>query len=383
MRAFILVIGLVAANLLPDSAVASTKVYTFKAEVWADNWFALYANGRKVGEDSTPFATERSFNSESISFKATYPLTIGIIARDYTENASGLEYIGKPNQQIGDGGIIAQIRELPSGTIVGATNKSWKVLVLNKAPLNADCVKSLNPLQDCKTAATRAPTGWATSTFKSTVWSSATEYTPAAVGVKDGYNDFAWTVNSSLVWSRDLKIDNTILLRNTMQMPKRRISLTTPFSLSSPDFSNGGLLPIAHTCDGQGISPALRISGTPGTTKSLVVIMDTTPGPLRPGEADNGNHFYLTLYDIPPTISFIPAGASDIGTLGQNFQGRKFGYTPPCSQGGGAKEYTITAWALSERLGLAPSAATEASLLTAIEGKVLASAKMVVKYQRP
>ena len=128
------------------NSLAAAKVYGFTAEIWADNWFALYVNGKKVGEDSTPFATERSFNSDAISFKASYPLTIGIMARDYVENASGLEYIGKPNQQIGDGGIIAQIRDTSSGQIITATNKSWRVFVTNRAPLNEDCVRSKNPL---------------------------------------------------------------------------------------------------------------------------------------------------------------------------------------------------------------------------------------------
>ena len=31
----------------------------FKAEVWADNWFALYVKRELVGEDSTPITTER------------------------------------------------------------------------------------------------------------------------------------------------------------------------------------------------------------------------------------------------------------------------------------------------------------------------------------
>lgn len=76
----------------PNSS-AATRVYNLTAEIWADNWFALYVNGKKVGEDSTAFATERSFNSDAISFKASYPLTIGIMARDYVENASGLEWL--------------------------------------------------------------------------------------------------------------------------------------------------------------------------------------------------------------------------------------------------------------------------------------------------
>jgi hypothetical protein len=158
--------------LAPVPVNAAAKIYSFSAEIWADNWFALYVNGKKVGEDSTPFATERSFNSDLISFKASYPLTIGIIARDYVENASGLEYIGKPNQQVGDGGIIAQIRQTDTGQIVGSTNKSWKVFTTNKAPLNEECVKSSAPLKECKAQSVKAPTSWYSATFKDTSWSS-------------------------------------------------------------------------------------------------------------------------------------------------------------------------------------------------------------------
>ena len=111
--------------------------------------------------------------------------------------------------------------------------------------------------------------------------------------------------------------------------------------------------------------------------------MDTVPGPLRPGEVDIGNHFYLTIYDIPPETNLIPAGSTNIGTLGQNFQGKKLGYTPPCSQGSGVKEYTITAYALNEKLQLDPKMATENNLLKAMEGKVIAKSLLVTKYQRP
>jgi phosphatidylethanolamine-binding protein (PEBP) family uncharacterized protein len=369
--------------LAPVPVNAAAKIYSFSAEIWADNWFALYVNGKKVGEDSTPFATERSFNSDLISFKASYPLTIGIIARDYVENASGLEYIGKPNQQIGDGGIIAQIRQIDTGQIVGSTNKSWKVFTTNKAPLNEECVKSSAPLMDCKVQSVKAPTSWYSATFKDSSWKSATEFTPAAVGAKDGYNNFTWAPQSSLVWSSDLRLDNTILLRTKILQPKSSTQAAAPFALSSPDFLNGGLMPKDYTCDGAGKSPALSFSGVPSNAKSLAVLMDTIPGPLRPGKVDIGNHFYLIIYDIPVTTTTIPSGATNIGTLGQNFQGKKLGYTPPCSQGSGLKEYTITAFALTEKLELAPAQVTESVLLKSIEGKVISKATLIGKYQRP
>ncbi|NDD98488.1 MAG: PEBP family protein, partial [Actinobacteria bacterium] len=36
-----------------------------------------------VGEDSIPITTERSFNAETISFDAAYPLNVAIISKDY------------------------------------------------------------------------------------------------------------------------------------------------------------------------------------------------------------------------------------------------------------------------------------------------------------
>ena len=62
-------------------AVTTTTV-TFRADVWADNWFAMYVNGLKVAVDPVPITTTKSFNKVSINFKAKYPLTVAIIAKD-------------------------------------------------------------------------------------------------------------------------------------------------------------------------------------------------------------------------------------------------------------------------------------------------------------
>ncbi|NBR08261.1 MAG: aldehyde dehydrogenase family protein, partial [Opitutaceae bacterium] len=165
---------------------ATSKAINFQAEIWVDNWFALYINGKQVRQDSVPITTERSFNSEKIRFTATYPFTVGLILKDFTENSSGLEYIGKPNQQIGDGGAIAQIRDLSTNQIVLTTDGTWKSLVINKAPLNPECVTSQNPVADCKYANTSIPKSWSTNSFNDSTWKSVSTYTKDAVGVKEG-----------------------------------------------------------------------------------------------------------------------------------------------------------------------------------------------------
>jgi phosphatidylethanolamine-binding protein (PEBP) family uncharacterized protein len=365
----------------PAQAVTSKSI-SFQAEIWADNWFSLYINGKKVGEDSVSITTERSFNSEKIKFTASYPLTIGVIAKDFIENSSGLEYIGKPNQQIGDGGIIIQIRELATGKVIAYSSRDWKVFTVNKAPLNPECVKSNNPLADCKSLITSIPSTWASTTFKDTSWKNASEYSREAVGVKDGFFDFSWSPSASLIWSSDLKLDNTILLRRVIKTSTTSGNTVKNLLLGSPDFKEGGLLPKDFTCDGKGVSPSLSWSEIPADTQSLVLIMDTVPGPLRPGETDIGNHFYLTIFNIPPTVTSIAAGASNVGILGQNFQGKKLGYTPPCSQGPGIKKYTFYLYALNSRLSISAALATEKSLRELMVGKVLATSELNVFYSR-
>jgi hypothetical protein len=200
------------ATTAPKPTSTGTPI-TFKAEVWADNWFAMSVNGVLVGEDSVPITTEKSFNAETFTFTAAYPLTIAIEAKDFKQNDSGLEYIGKPNQQMGDGGLIAQITDMATGKIVAATNASWQTLVIHRAPLNQTCVKDANPEKTCTSSSVAAPSQWTTSSFDDTAWKPATIWQAADVGPKDGYNTITWSPAAKLLWGSDLFIDNTVLLR--------------------------------------------------------------------------------------------------------------------------------------------------------------------------
>jgi hypothetical protein len=59
---------------------------TIKGDVWADNWFAFYLGDKLLVEDSVPIATERSFNAETFTFKADYPLILNFVVKDFKEN---------------------------------------------------------------------------------------------------------------------------------------------------------------------------------------------------------------------------------------------------------------------------------------------------------
>ena len=198
----------------PTSTVAtSAQSSTFIAEVWADNWFSLYVNGQLVGEDSVPITTERSFNAETITFTATYPLTFAMITKDYKETDSGLEYIGEPNQQMGDGGFVAQFTDTATGAIIATTNGNWRGFVIQTAPLNSECEKSADPNTECQFEILEEPSGWTSPSFDDATWPTATVYTADEVGVKDGYDTITWDGNAKLIWGSNLNTNNTILWR--------------------------------------------------------------------------------------------------------------------------------------------------------------------------
>lgn len=194
----------------------SDSAASFQIEVWADNWMAVYVNGEMVGEDSVSITTERSFNAETFNFEATYPFTVAIEAKDFKETDSGIEYIGEQNQQMGDGGIIAQITDTATGTVVAVTDSSWSSLVIHRAPLNTECVSDADPDATCEYEIIEPPDNWTTTEFDDSAWSTATEWSAADVDPKMGYDEISWTDSAQLIWGPDLEIDNTVLLRTSV-----------------------------------------------------------------------------------------------------------------------------------------------------------------------
>lgn len=200
----------------PVAAQSAAATETFMVEVWADNWMAFYVNGELVAEDSVSITTERSFNSEVFTFEAAAPFTIAIEAKDFKETDSGIEYIGERNQQMGDGGIIAQVTNVETGQVVAVTNADWSALVVHRAPLNTSCEKDPDPDTTCEFEITETPAGWASADFDDSSWTAATVWSEAAVSPKDGHDQISWNSAAQLVWGSDLEVDNTVLLRWTV-----------------------------------------------------------------------------------------------------------------------------------------------------------------------
>jgi phosphatidylethanolamine-binding protein (PEBP) family uncharacterized protein len=359
----------------PSPPAASTARY--KGEVWADNWFALYAGSTKVAEDSVPITTERSFNSATFTFDATPPFDLNFIIKDYKQDDSGLEYIGTPQQQMGDGGFIAQITDTGTGNVVAASSSTWKCSVIHKAPLNKSCVKDPNPLATCGSRITAEPAGWMNSGYDTTGWENATEYSAAAVGVKEGFYDIVWNPAAKLIWTSDLQADNTLLCKVTVPATPAAPGSGGSFKLTSSVGQADGTLPAEYTCDGRGSTIPLAWTGAPAGTREYALLMTTLPG-------DGTTKWNWVVYGIPATTSSMPKDAFGVGTVGVGSDSRHNEYDPPCSQGSGAKLYTYTLYALSgtPSLPASPSQVTGNVLTDAIAPLTLGSATLNLSYAR-
>lgn len=187
----------------------------YSADVWVDNWFSLSVNGVQVAEDSVSITTERSFNAESFTLKATRPFVLGLVAKDFKENDSGLEYIGSRRQQMGDGGVILQIRDA-NGSTVAVTDENWKCMVVHRAPIGKSCANERTPIAGegaCGFEITETPEGWDSADFDASAWPSATVYNERSISPKRAYYDINWDPSAKFIWGSDLELDNTMLCR--------------------------------------------------------------------------------------------------------------------------------------------------------------------------
>lgn len=200
-------------------AAGSAHAETFSADVWADNWFEMRIDGEQVAEDSVSITTERSFNAESFTFAAERPFVIGLVAKDFKENDTGLEYIGTGRQQMGDGGVIVQISD-ESGDIVAVSDSEWQCHVIHTAPLDKSCESASDPVAGvgaCAFEIEDEPAGWDTAAFDASDWPAADVYTEQQVDPKDGYDRINWADDAELIWGPDLEQSNTVLCRLTVE----------------------------------------------------------------------------------------------------------------------------------------------------------------------
>jgi hypothetical protein len=150
-------------------------------------------------------------------------------------------------------------------------------------------------------------------------------------------------------------------------------------NVTSSAFNDGQPIPRLYTCDGRDVSPPLRWSGAPATTRSFALIADDPDAPA-------GIWVHWVLFDLPPTLTelneaveksqYLPGGARQ----GLN-DFRRLGYGGPCPPPGKPHRYFFKVYALDRLLELPPGA-TKKDVLHAMEGHVLAQGQLLGTYQR-
>jgi Raf kinase inhibitor-like YbhB/YbcL family protein len=131
----------------------------------------------------------------------------------------------------------------------------------------------------------------------------------------------------------------------------------------------------ATDCGGANRSPDLSWSGAPSQTKSFALVLHDLDAPRA------GGFYHWVLYDLPPTVTRLDAGASGISRyLGENSTGDA-GYYGPCPPPGKAHRYVFTLYALDEPSVGAKTPITAEELLDRIRGHVLAQSSITGTYE--
>jgi len=181
-----------------DGLIKPEMSDTERVNVYADNWFMLYINGKPVAVDSIDFLPH---NVVSVDVLPEYPMTIAVLAKDNADPKTGLEY----GNHIGDAGFILKFAD---GTV---TNAEWKAKSFFTGPLDGDIAHprvSTQPL----------PQDWFAVGFDDSAWAHAVEFTEDRVAPKRPFYDADFK-GARFIWTKDLDLDNTVIFRYRVDKP--------------------------------------------------------------------------------------------------------------------------------------------------------------------
>ena len=105
----------------PPGLIKPAMTDTIKANIYADNWFMMYINGKLAAVDSIDFIPH---NVVSVDILPEYPMSIAVMAKDNADPKTGLEY----GDRIGDGGFVLKFGD---GTV---SNAKWKAKAFFTGP---------------------------------------------------------------------------------------------------------------------------------------------------------------------------------------------------------------------------------------------------------
>lgn len=141
----------------------------------------------------------------------------------------------------------------------------------------------------------------------------------------------------------------------------------SPFTLASPAFAAGGVIPAQHTCAGAGTSPALSWTGAPAAAELAIVVRDRSAA----------GFVYWVVTGIDPAVQGIGEGGVPEGAVAAANSTGDLGWYGPCPPtGSGMHEYAFTLHALPTPLALSPGA-TAADAAAQVEAASIAQATLI------
>lgn len=146
--------------------------------------------------------------------------------------------------------------------------------------------------------------------------------------------------------------------------------------VTSPSFSSGGDIPLAHSAYGVGRSPALGWSQPPAGTKSLAIMLED------PDAMSARPFVHWLVWNIDPALSGLGEAALPAGAVQGRNNRSSSAYFGPRPRGSKPHHYHFQLFALDRTLDL-PAGADREALLAAMKGHVLAKGDLVGLFAQP
>lgn len=138
-----------------------------------------------------------------------------------------------------------------------------------------------------------------------------------------------------------------------------------------------GEFPAKHTCDGEDLSPSVRIENVPGDAEAVALVLDDPDAP-------SGTFYHWLIWNISPGTDLESGIPTTESVLNGAVQGRndfgRIGYSGPCPPAETHK-YRFNVYALESELELEPGAGVS-KLERALQRTVIAQATAERYYTR-
>jgi len=162
----------------------------------------------------------------------------------------------------------------------------------------------------------------------------------------------------------------------------------TAFTLSSPAFNDGDLIPAKHAQSGRDVSPPLTWTNVPDSTRSFVLLVHDVDAAIGDGTDDL---LHWMVWNIPGSARALPEGVPQgalleggmrqISASGPYYRG------PAAASSGPVHHYVFELYALDIPITVAPTglspADTRAAVMAAMAGHVRGKGVLVGRYRRP